>query len=259
MSEILGVLVGNLLPFILVWIRFLGLFLMAPVFNSRFIPPLAKIGLAFLVAVMVFPLVDFDQNWVTLDARYLVAVFSESLTGFVLGLIVSFVFACIQIAGEIVDFEMGFSYVNVVDPLSNLGASVVGQFYLMLATLYYLGINGHHLALRALVRSFRFLPPGGFLLGEHLLTPFLDLVQGVMVMALQIAAPVMAALFLTNLTLAIISRAIPQMNVFVVGLPLNLGIGIWVILSALPYFFPLLGRVTEFFVGTLLRFLLPAG
>ncbi|MDI3525740.1 MAG: flagellar biosynthesis protein FliR [Candidatus Atribacteria bacterium] len=259
MSYILEVLANNILPFILVWVRFLGLFLMAPVLNSRFIPPLAKIGLAFLVAVMVFPLVDFPQSWMALDARYLMAVFSESLTGFVLGLIVSFVFACIQIAGEIIDFEMGFSYVNVVDPLSNLGASVVGQFYLMLATLYYLGIDGHHLALRALVHSFRLLPPGSFLLGEHLLAPFLNLVQEVMVVALQIAAPVMAALFLTNLTLAIISRAIPQMNVFVVGLPLNLGIGIWVILSALPYFLPVLGRVTELFVRALLLFLSPAG
>lgn len=256
MSYVLTTLVNHLLPFLLVWIRFLGLFLMAPIFNSRFIPPLAKIGLSFWVAVVVFPLIDFGQSWLLLDAHYLMAVLSEAFTGFALGLTVSFVFACIQIAGEIIDFEMGFSYVNVVDPLSNLGTSVLGQFYLMLATLYYLGIDGHHLALRALLRSFRFLPPGGFLLGKPLLAPFLDLVQGVMVLALQIAAPVIAALFLTNLTMAIISRAIPQMNIFVVGLPLNLGIGFGVVLSALPYFLPVLGRVTELFVEALLRFLL---
>ncbi|MGC8778302.1 MAG: flagellar biosynthetic protein FliR, partial [Candidatus Caldatribacteriaceae bacterium] len=114
--------------------------------------------------------------------------------------------------------------------------------------LYYLGIGGHYLTLRGMVHSFQVIPLGTFTLKAEMFPAFLTLLKEVMEIALQLGAPVMAALFLANFTLAVLSRAIPQMNVFIVGLPLNVGVGFFMSLMTLPYLLPLLERVVELFL-----------
>lgn len=244
--------------FLLVWVRILGLFLTAPVFNSRIIPALAKIGLSFLLSVVIFPAVNISQVVVQETGAYVLSLMAELLLGIALGFTTNLVFSAIQIAGEIIDFQMGFSYVNVVDPLSNLGSSVMGQFYLMIALLYYLGIGGHYITLQGIAHSFQTIPLGRFTLEAEMFPSFLALLKGVMFIALQLGAPVIVALFLANFTLAIISRAIPQMNVFIVGLPLNIGVGFFMSLMTLPYLFPFLERIIGLFIRGFFRvFALP--
>jgi len=234
--------------FLLVWVRVLGLFLTAPIFNSRIIPVLTKVGFSFLFSVIVFPAIDAPEVATSITEVYILSLMAELLLGIALGFVTNLIFSALQITGEVVDFQMGFSYANVVDPLSNLGSSVMGQFYLMVALLYYLGIGGHYLTLRGIAYSFQVIPLGEFALKAEMFPSFLALLKEVMVIALQLGAPVMAALFLANFTLAIISRAIPQMNVFIVGLPLNVGVGFLVSLTTLPYLFPLLERMVELFL-----------
>ncbi|MEN3186364.1 MAG: flagellar biosynthetic protein FliR [Atribacterota bacterium] len=245
-------------PFLLVWIRILGLFLTAPVFNSRVIPVLAKLGFSFLLGIIIFPTLNAPQVVVQGTGTYVLSLMAELLLGIALGFVTNLIFSAIQIAGEIIDFQMGFSYVNVVDPLSNLGSSVMGQFYLMVALLYYLGIGGHYLALQGIAYSFQTIPLGRFTLEAEMFPSFLALLKEVMIIALQLGAPVIGALFLANFTLAIISRAIPQMNVFIVGLPLNIGVGFLMSLMTLPYLFPFLERIVELFLRGFFRiFALP--
>ncbi len=243
--------------FLLVWIRVLGLFLTAPIFNSRIIPALVKIGFSFLFAMVIFPTLTFDFREPPVLGMYLLTVMSELLLGLSLGFVTNLVFSALQIAGEIIDFQMGFTYANVVDPLSNLGASVMGQFYFVVAILYYLGIGGHYLTLQGLVRSFQVIPLGAFTLQPVMFPSFLILFREVMLMALQLGAPIIAALFLANLTLAILSRVVPQMNVFIVGLPLNVGVGLFLSLMMLPYLFPLLEKFVELFVRGFFRVFTP--
>ncbi len=234
--------------FLLLWVRVLGLFLTAPILNSRVIPVLTKIGFSFLFSVIIFPVVSPSQVAVQITGVYVLSLAAELLLGLALGFVTNLIFSALQIAGEVIDFQMGFSYVNVVDPLSNLGSSVMGQFYLMVALLYYLGIGGHYLTLRGMVHSFQVIPLGTFTLKAEMFPAFLTLLKEVMEIALQLGAPVMAALFLANFTLAVLSRAIPQMNVFIVGLPLNVGVGFFMSLMTLPYLLPLLERVVELFL-----------
>lgn len=240
---------GDVLLFFLLLARCLGIFLTAPVFQSRLIPPQVKIGFSVLLAFVCLPLVRESAPALTFFSwSYVVALLREAFLGVAFGVVTNLVFASIQIAGEIIDFQMGFSYVNVVDPLSGLGASVMGQFYLLFATMYYLGIGGYRLTIEGLVRSFALVPPGGFVVRGDLAPSFVRLVGEVMLLALRLGAPVIVALFLANLTLAILSRAIPQMNVFIVGLPLNIGIGFFIALATFPYLLPLLESVVELFI-----------
>lgn len=246
----------DFLLFLLLMMRCLGLFLTAPVFQSRLIPPQVKIGFSALLALLCFPLVrEGGPVFPSFSFVYLEALLREVLLGVTFGIVTNLVFSSVQIAGEIIDFQMGFSYVNVVDPLSGLGASVMGQFYLLLATMYYLGTGGYRLTIEGLVHSFALVPPGGFVVRTDFAPSFVRLVGEVMLLALRFGAPVMVALFLANFTLAILSRAIPQMNVFIVGLPLNLGIGFFIALSTLPYLLPPLESLVELFIRSFFHFL----
>lgn len=242
--------------FLLLMMRCLGLFLTAPVFQSRLIPPQVKIGFAAFLALLCLPLVrERAPVFSAFSFPYLVALFREVFLGVTFGIVTNLVFSSMQIVGEIVDFQMGFSYVNVVDPLSGIGVSVMGQFYLLLATMYYLGIGGYRLTIEGLVRSFALVPPGGFFVRTDLAPSFVRLVGEVMLLALRFGAPVIVALFLANFTLAVLSRAIPQMNVFIVGLPLNVGIGFFITLSTLPYLLPLLENVLDFLMRSFFHLL----
>lgn len=251
--ELLNVLNVSFPNFLLVWIRILGLFLTAPFFNSRLIPILTKIGFSFLLGVIIFPTVMTQKAETPVLGFYILSLLAELFLGLVLGFITNLVFSALQIAGEIIDFQMGFGFVNVVDPLSQFSSSVMGQFYLTVALLYYLGIGGHHLSIRGIAYSFQVIPLGTFTLQSEMFSSFLNLFQEVMVIALQLGAPVMAALFLSNFTLAIISRAIPQMNVFIVGLPLNIGVGFFLSLITLPYLLPFFERMVEVFSRVFFR------
>jgi flagellar biosynthetic protein FliR len=128
-----------------------------------------------------------------------------------------------------VDIQTGFGLVNVVDPQSNSQVSILGQFYQLIALLFFLAINGHHVLLQALGDSFQLIPAGGFAWLERaaFAGPLLsDFFSRLFIIAFQVAAPSIATLFLANLTMGILSRTIPQMNVFIVGLPLNVMLGL---------------------------------
>ncbi|HSV32215.1 MAG TPA: flagellar biosynthetic protein FliR [Atribacteraceae bacterium] len=248
--DLIAYLAYHFLAFLLIFMRMLGFFMIAPVFNSRIIPLPPKIGLAFLMAVILLPQKTGPgvPRFFVFDGDFFLALLSEIMLGLALGFIAGLVFSCIQIAGEIIDFQAGFLIANVIDPFTREVSSVMGQFYLLLAIVYYLGIGGHLLTLEGLYRTFELVPLGTFMLTPAMEASILDLIQQVMILALQLGAPVIIALFLANLTLAILSRAIPQMDVFIVGLPLNIGICFLLTLLTLPYFFPLVDRLVGFFL-----------
>ena len=133
----------------------------------------------------------------------------------------------------------------------------MGQFYFLLTIIYYLGIGGYRLTLQGLVRSFSLIPVGGFKMSLDISTSFVDLMGEVMVVALELGAPIIATLFLSNLTLAIISRAVPQMNVFIVGLPLNIGLGLFMSLMILPYFLSYVDEIVSLFLRSFFQIFAP--
>lgn len=215
-------------------IRISALFLTAPLIGSANIPTLVKISFAFLLGMLLYPVLDNTIALPSDTLSYLLLIFKQVLVGVIIGYSAYIIFAAIQLSGQIIDLQMGFGIVNVIDPISNTQVSILGQFQFILGMLIFLAINGHHMLFQAVADSFRFVPLVSAGITEATAGKLADLFYSLFVIAFKIAGPATLALVLTNVTLGLIARTIPQMNVFIVGLPLNILVGIAAVLISLP-------------------------
>lgn len=227
----------DVVAFILILVRLAGLFITAPVYSSRNIPPQLKAAWVLLMTFLVFPVVSYQPAALPVPGLALgLAVIKEAAIGMCLGFGALLLFTGIQMAGQIIDIQMGLGMVNIIDPITNAQISVMGQFYFMVATLVFLGVDGHHLLIRAVVDSFSKLPLGESRFTPALGTEMVRLFSNVFFIAFRVGAPVIGALFITNLALGVVARTVPQMNVFIVGMPLNMGVGLLIVAVSMSFF-----------------------
>jgi len=228
-------LLGQAALFLPAVVRITCIFIVAPFFGTRSVPIQAKIGLSCLIALMVLPQLHspttaLENNWLML----ILVLVKEALTGLVIGFIGSLLFYSLQVAGQILDLQIGLSFANVVDPQSGTSAPLLGNFYTILAMMLFIGIGGDGAIISAIFESFRVIPIGTNLKELALLSLVVKAVTAIVIIGLKLAMPVVTALFLTDVALAIISKIVPQMNVFVLGLPLKIGIGFMILAVGLP-------------------------
>lgn len=227
----------DVVAFVLIFMRVAGLFLSAPIFSSRNIPVMVKASWILVVAFLIFPVVDFKLEALPFPGLPLgFAVVRELLVGFSIGMGATLVFTGIQFAGQIVDIQMGLGMVNIIDPLTSTQISIMGQYYYMIATMVFLAIDGDHLLLKGVVDSFGVIPLGQAHLSVALGTKMMGLFSQIFFIAFRIGAPVIGALFITNMALGIVARTVPQMNVFIVGMPLNLAVGLLITAVSMSFF-----------------------
>ena len=138
---------------------------------------------------------------------------------------IQFLFGAVQLGGQIIGFQMGFAMVNVVDPITGVSNAVTAHLLYMCTMLTFLVLNGHLFLLRAVGLTFEYIPPGGLLITPGLANHLFEFSNIMFILAIKIAAPVMAALFLVDLALALISRAAPQMHVLILGFPIKITVG----------------------------------
>jgi flagellar biosynthetic protein FliR len=181
----------------------------------------------------------------------LIGIFSEVLMGLGIGLCVKLIFVGVQLGGELAGFQMGLSMANVFDPGSGTSNSVVAQFKYIVAVLIFLSIDGHHWFFRAIMDSFSLMPPFGFVLTESLMGYFLALVGKMFMISVKLSSPVIVALLFTSVSLGLVARTVPQMNVFFVAMPIKLFIGFLFIGLMLPIFSSLLVKIFNT-VGTIM-------
>ena len=219
-----------LLVFLLVFVRCLGLMSTAPLFGNSQVPALFKIGLGFYLALVVYsasPLSELAGRHVTVSLGWFVThLVIESLTGIAIGLVAGFVFAAVQFAGGMLDLQIGYSVASIVNPGFGAPVGLISNFWYTLFALFFLNLGGQYSILLAVLQSYHYVPIGAAVFGASVADVFLRALVTVFVLGVQLAAPITMAVFLTNVALAIASRAVPQMNVFVVGLPVTLLVGI---------------------------------
>lgn len=222
--------------FLLVFARMSGVFSTAPVLGSRNVPVIARVGLALSLALILLPPVAAGQVTApTALLAYVAAAAREFVAGLIIGYICSLVFFAVQAAGHLLDLQIGFGIVNVFDPQFGQQVPLIGNFYYLLALMVFLAINGHHLLLAGLYASFQVLPLlAPQFAGGPLLAVATQLAIGVFTIALKIAMPVLVALFLTDVALGVLNRTMPQMNIFMVGLPGKIFVGLFLIFLSLP-------------------------
>ncbi|MGI6093460.1 MAG: flagellar type III secretion system protein FliR [Veillonellaceae bacterium] len=223
--------------FLLVFTRITGIFSMAPIFGSRNVSVTVKAGLALALTFILFPLV-FNETTTIPDGfiGYLFLVASEFLIGLIIGFAASLVFSAIQMAGQLLDMQIGFGIVNVLDPQSGQQLPLVGNFKYILALLVFLATNSHHMLLAALFSSFKLIPVTGFIYHSEITEVMVNMVGGMFIIAIKICFPVLLSLLLMDVALGILARTMPQMNIFIVGVPGKIIVGLFVLSMALPFY-----------------------
>ncbi len=198
------------------------------------VPRRVRIGLAVLMSFLIFPLVRFDMPSEFGLMKLIPGFFSEMLIGMTIGFITELMFSGIQVAGQIAGYQMGFGIVNVIDPMTSQQVSITAQFYYLFAVLLFLATGTHRLFIQALVESFKYIPPLGARFSGYNLRKLVALAGDIFVMAVKVGAPVLAITLFTQVVLGIVARTVPQINVFIVGFPLQIGIGLIGIGLSLP-------------------------
>jgi flagellar biosynthetic protein FliR len=223
--------------FLLIFARISGIFTSAPIFGSRNVPLIIKAGLSLILSYILLPLlIQPNLNIPDILLFYVVTVIGEFLIGLTMGFACSFIFYGIQMAGALLDTQIGFGIVNVFDPQFGQQVPLVGNFKYILAIMIFLTSNSHHLFLAAMVYSFKTIPVTHGLFRPELAEIIVDMVVTIFIIALKISLPVLVALLLTDIALGILARTMPQMNIFVVGLPGKIIVGIFVLSLALPVY-----------------------
>jgi flagellar biosynthesis protein FliR len=229
-----GIAANELLGYVLVMCRVGGLFVFAPIFSGRMIPVQAKVIVAGAISFALEPMVVHGQTIPT-GVDIVPLILKELLVGLAFALSLGVLAAGIQAAASIMDTMIGFSFAQLVDPLTQAQTAVVGQLYSMFTVIVFLLIGGDHLMIEGLDASYRLIPLGSVPSTTQLgAMAARDLTQ-MFLIGIEVAAPVIVALALVDVSLALVARSVPQMNVFVVGLPAKIMVGLGAIAASLPF------------------------
>ncbi len=221
----------------MVFLRVSAIMITIPVFGEAFVPARVKVGLSLLMAMLLFPVLELPAIKSSFDLFSLVLrIGGEILIGVFIGFTAKLIFAGIQLAGQLIGFQMGFAIANVIDPTRGSQISVIAEFQYMLALLLFLLMDGHHIFLYAIAESFRIIPPLGFHYSGQILQTMIGFINNMFVIAVKVGAPIIAILFFVSIGLGMIARTVPQINVFVVGFPLQIAVGLIGIGLTLPFF-----------------------
>lgn len=230
--------VTTILLFWLILTRITAMVMTFPILESGSIPGQVKIGFSIFLSLIVFPLVgntqmvSFPIEWMS----YLVAIGGELVLGIILGYSVKLLFIGIQLAGQIIGMQMGLSMARVIDPQSGVQVTLVSNFKNLLAILIFLSLDAHYGFLKGLVDSFWLVPLTGFSLQPVTVQRVVGLVGDIFLISLKVGAPIIGTLLLTQITLGILMRLVPQINIFMLAFPLKIGIGLIMLGLCLPYF-----------------------
>ncbi|MBF0610815.1 MAG: flagellar biosynthetic protein FliR [Magnetococcales bacterium] len=250
LMDFLGFSTGEVERAALVLSRLTGLFLAAPFFSRSVGPMRVRLALMVAVAWVLFPLAPHWPGEGKGQAVAMsLAVINEVLLGATVGIITHWVLVATQTAGSLMGFEMSLSMAEVMDPTSGMREGVLSNMLYLAALMIYLIINGHHLLLEGLARSFKTLPLGvGLPRGDGLLATVAQGVSHMFVLAMMIAAPVVVASKLLYLGLGLINRASPQIQVFFVAMPIMQLVGFIIMGLGMTIFSDVLVREIEFFL-----------
>lgn len=224
--------------FLLIITRVSAFFLTIPVFSNKNLPVIHKIGLSLFLSWIMFYAINPDP--ISINSSFLLLIIKEAMVGLSIGFVAAIVFYAIQVAGGFIDLQMGFAIANVFDPQTGIQTPLMGRYLYTFALLFLLSTDAHHMLLDGIFYSYKFLPLDSAIanFGNGGMTRFvISVFSGMFLVALQMAIPIVGTLFLADLALGIVARTVPQMNIFVIGLPVKILIALVLFLVIMPAFF----------------------
>lgn len=223
--------------------RILALTLTAPVFAERVLPLRLRIGLAVLLAAIVVPTLPAPPAVHPVSLAGAVILARELVIGAALGFAMRLVFVAVETAGELAGLQMGLGYATLFDPERSDMLPLLGQFLGLIATLAFLALDGHLHMIQVLVETFATLPVGNHGLHDAGLLALVGWGAQIFTAGVLLCLPLLGAMLIANLALGILTRAAPQLNLFAVGFPLTLGVGLVILALLLPLLAPQLVRL----------------
>jgi len=210
--------------------------MLAPVFGARGVPGLVRLGLAASITVLVYPLISAVKPSIPIELLpYVAVVVKEVLVGLVIGFVIYTMTAVLQGAGQLIDFQMGFTIGAAIDPVYGVQSPMMGNFQMVLATMLLLSTNSHHYLIAAMVKSYAYIPINPSNLPSHF-TFYAQLVANVFALAIQLAMPVFGALLVSDLGVGLLSRTVPQLNIFSIVFPVKIIFGFIILFLSIPFF-----------------------
>jgi flagellar biosynthetic protein FliR len=230
----LHLLLPEFQSFLVLVSRIGGIVAAFPMLSGRAVPAQIKIALVVMLGLVLSPLIRLPP--LSRDAIEMTAgLVSELLIGLVIGLAVRLLFGAFEMAGELLGTQMGFGAVQLLDPMTAQQSPLIGEYFRIIASLVFLSLNAHMVVVAAIVSSYDSIPPFAARLSPVVGEEVLQLSQHMFLVALQLSAPVLVAMILINVLLAMLGRAVAQINVFVLSFPLTIAGGLLVLGLALPY------------------------
>lgn len=245
--------IASIVKFFFILFRVGGVFIVSPLLSNRSVPAPVKLCIIIFLSLLLMPAVgSYPSSAINSLWAMAVIVLQELSIGFIIGFAASLIFSAIQFAGEIFGLQMGFSMASILDPASLGESSVITSFYIILGGLFFLYLDGHHLILTALIKSFQALPLGNpfSVMVAYSLS---DLVTKLFIFSIQIASPILVVIAVLNVMFGLISKLSPSMNIyFNVGFIIGPLVGFSVLILSLPLFRVLVFQMTERMEGDLL-------
>lgn len=216
--------------FVLLFVRVSAFLVFLPFFSSGSIFPTVKAAIAFLFAIMFFPLLP-PLGFTPTSTTVLLAVLTEIMFGFAASYILSLIFSAVQMAGDHISFAMSFSMATSMDPQSQTNSTVITQFLHLLAILIFLAFDGHHQVLIFLANSLTELPLGGFLFTDDYFLYIVKAFGWMFIIAFSIAFPIVALTILSDIVFGMIMKTVPSFNLLVVGIPAKIMVAFMVLVA----------------------------
>lgn len=225
--------VNNFQIFLLIFVRMFGVFVVAPFFSSGGVPLRIRAVFSVYITACIFPMVVNNFSSIPENMfAYAFLIGSEGLIGILIGFLMAIIFAAFQLAARFFSFQMALGIAEVIDPLSEVGITLVGQLWTIMGIMIFIAINGPHMMIIATYDSFSTI----HLLriaedSRKVMQVAIDTFGAMFLVALKLAFPILITLFLLAIVLGLLAKAAPQMNIFMVGFPVQIGVGLLIMIA----------------------------
>lgn len=239
---------ANIVIFILIFTRISGMIFSMPLVSTYPIPQQIKIWLCALVAFLLFPMVSahFSINMPHSMPELLMYMFREFSIGYIIGFCATFIFTAVQIGGEFISIQIGVSMSQVLDPTTGENTQVLSQLYSYITAMVFVGLNAHQWLFAALYKSFQALPLSSeWLFSGDLVSQVLHMSSAMFSIGISMTLPIFCVMFVSEVLMGFMSKMMPQMNIFMVAIPLKIYVGITMILMFLSPTVTYLATVTQ--------------
>ena len=219
---------------VLILIRITAFIVVSPGFSFKGLPNTLKVAISVSLSMMVYSLIPDLPTTDSLFVLFMWAI-KETLFGLGLGYVTSLIFTTMEIAGQLVDFQVGFSMASVFDSSMGMQASYFGKIYYWITISVFFLLNMHHIMLETLIKSFEYIPLATIDIGAFKAEGIVVMFSNIFELALNLAAPIIIVVLITDIILGVISRTVPQINVLMLGMPLKTMVGFTITMFTLSY------------------------